>query len=87
MKQLVKINRKIKDKPCDLYSPDDTFLGQIKTILELEDIKIQIKRKSLVGYYVIFYNQRIDITPDGKMTHWPVGFFEIFDDQMRELLS
>jgi hypothetical protein len=78
MNQPVKIN-KIKDSKAYLFY-NSTEIGLISNQLELNDVRLQIAKQKLSGYYIIFANheglQEIAIRPDGSLSHWPSGFFD-----------
>jgi hypothetical protein len=78
MNQPVKIN-KIKDSKAYLFY-NSTEIGLISNQLELDDVRLQIAKQKLSGYYIIFANheglQEIAIRPDGSLSHWPSGFFD-----------
>lgn len=80
----VQIN-KIIESPCDLYGPDDKLIGTIDNELSFNDIRIQIKRKQLLGYYVIWQEHKILINHDGRVSFWPNGFFNTAETQLHEL--
>lgn len=82
----VKINHNIKEPECSLYDPEGNCLGVINTSVILNDVRLQIKRQNLEGYYVLFENHRIDIHGNGRLSYWPVGFYDIWQDQMFELI-
>jgi hypothetical protein len=78
MNQPVKIN-KIKDSKAYLFY-NSTEIGLISNQLELDDVRLQVAKQRLIGYYIIFANheglQEIAIRPDGSLSHWPSGFFD-----------
>jgi hypothetical protein len=82
----VKINRNLKETECSLYGPDGSFIGIIDSEIILNDVRLQIKRQQLEGYYIIFENNKITIHLNGKLNHWPNGFFRTWTDQLFELL-
>lgn len=86
----VKINKNIKDSVAYLLH-NSIEIGTISTELELNDVRLQIARQKLNGYYIIFCNgdglQEISIRPDGSLSSWPDGFFDIKQKQLRELVK
>ena len=88
MNQPVKIN-KIKDYKAYLFY-NSTEIGLISNLLELNDVRLQIAKQKLSGYYIIFANheglQEIAIRPDGSLSSWPEGFFDTLDKQLMELI-
>ena len=84
---MVKINNNLKEKPCFLYDGQDNLVGEIKNNAALNDVRIQIKKSELEGYYIIFENFILGIDKNGNVGHWPKGFFDLFDKQLDELLK
>ena len=54
-----------------LYSPSGEALGTIENELQLNDIQIQICRENATGYYIIWNDEKIDISPNGEFSCWP----------------
>ena len=86
-------NNDIKEEICFLYDNNDNFLFQIDSNLKLNDVRIQIKDQKLDGYYVEYQeegkycNTTIYISPEGRLNHWPEGFYRLFDEQLDRLLD
>lgn len=81
---------KIEEVKCDLHSSDGRFLWTIESQLELNDVRIQIKEKSLEDYYLIFNDNdgiqhRIEINKSGQLSNWPQGFYDTWEWQMYRL--
>ena len=76
----------IKENTCELYDPDSNWVGTIRSALSFNDVRLQISRRNLIGYYVMFGNEQIAIDKDGKADKWPRGFFDIWENQLFELL-
>ena len=85
----VKINKDIKDAKAYLFYNSDE-IGLISNQLQLNDIRLQVAKQKLSGYYIIFANheglQEIAIRPDGSLSIWPEGFFDILEKQLMELV-
>ena len=79
--------RNIQDLPAKLYSPNDKLIGIIKNQLQLYDIQIQIASQRLEGYYIMFKGIKIEINRFGVHKEYPLGFFDIQDDQLMTLLK
>lgn len=86
----VKINKDIKDSVAYLLH-NGIEIGAISTELELNDVRLQIAKQRLNGYYIIFYNgdglQEISILQDGSLSSWPYGFFDTQQKQLKELVK
>jgi hypothetical protein len=83
----VKINRNLKEPECSLYGPDGTFLGVIDSGIILNDVRLQIKRQKLEGYYILFKNHIITIHSNGRLNHYPDGFYDTWSNQLFELIE
>jgi hydrogenase maturation factor len=88
MKQPVKIN-KIKDSKAYLFY-NSIEIGLISNQLQLNDVRLQIAKQKLSGYYIIFHNgkglQAINIRPDGSLSRWPSGFFDANEKILAEIV-
>jgi predicted ATPase len=82
----IKINR-IKETTAKLYDPEDVYVGTIKSVLQLNDVRIQIMGQKLSGYYIIWKDDKLEVTKDGRMEYWPKGFFDTFDYQLTALIN
>ena len=83
---VVKINT-IKETTYILIDPQGIVVGEIASQLQLDDIRIQIKKQCISGYTINWKDQLINISKDGSFDTWPVGFFDIMDTQLNELLD
>jgi hypothetical protein len=54
-----------------LYSPSGEALGTIENELQLNDIQIQICRENATGYYIIWKDEKINISPNGEFSCFP----------------
>lgn len=81
---MIKI-KKIEPVVWPVYDPDDDSVG-VLNVFELNDLRIQIAKEQVSGYYVMFGDRRIDIRPSGVLTAWPNDFFDQYETQLRELL-
>ena len=82
----MKINT-IEETTAELFGPDDKHIGHITGVLQLNDIRIQVKKGSLEGYYIVWKDTILYIDIHGKLDEWPDGFFDIEDKQLHELLT
>ena len=80
----VQINN-ITDVPCLLYNPENVLVGTITDHLQFCDVRLQIKRRNLEGYYVMFNGQKILIKPNGEPETWPLDFFDMLDNLLSKL--
>jgi hypothetical protein len=79
--------KKIVETTCDLYNPKDVYVGTITSILELNDVRIQIKKQNVGGYYIKWKDYILDIDNKGYIEMYPPGFYDLFDLQLEELLE
>ena len=83
----VKINN-IVEPVVKLYDSNDVEVGLITNYLQLNDVRLQIKRQKLEGYYVIFgEDYKISIYSNSTMSGWPDGFYDLIDKQLEELID
>jgi hypothetical protein len=73
---------KITPPTIDLYAPDASYLGCLNEY-EFHYARVQIKKESKYGYYVIFDSKKIQIDKFGNLKEWPNGMF----DQLSDLYS
>jgi hypothetical protein len=78
----VKINR-WKPPVVALYDPEGTYMGDVN-LFEFGDIRLQIAKQKLIGYYVIWQTERYDIDSDGSGAYLE-GFHDITLKQCIEL--
>lgn len=75
--------KQIIEPVCRLYSPDDTLVGKIISGVQLCDVRCQIKKESVEGYYIIWNNGnqdfRLNINKNGGIDYWPDGFYDQLD--------
>jgi predicted ATPase len=83
---MIKINE-IVESVSKLYDKDDKLVGEITSLLQLDDIRIQIKKEKVSGYYVIWNNLKIRIDKFGYLEDWPRGFYDNMDKQLDELID
>lgn len=87
---MIKI-RKIKETICQLYDPQDNLVGTIRSELQLNDVRLQIKEQNISGYYIMWKDKGLDyhinIDRKGTLENWPVGFYDTAIGQCEKLLS
>ena len=65
----------ITPQTVELFDPQDNSLGFVNEY-ELGDVKIQIAKYKLSGYYVKFEGRRLRIDHFGTLEDYPNGFFD-----------
>jgi hypothetical protein len=78
---------KFKEPKCPLYNSDDELIGIIESSFELQDVKIQINRSKLKGYYCMYNNTKIKFNELGGVINYKHGFYDTFDNQIDILLG
>ncbi len=81
---MVKIN-KIVPQTVQLFDPSDNLMGLINEY-EFADIRIQIKKNKIEGYYILYNNIKVFINSDGFINHWPDGLFDLLLKSYNKLL-
>jgi len=68
------------------------IIGIIDNILQLNDVRLQIKEENATGYYILWCDEkytnqthRLEIHHDGNVSSWPEGFFDLLDKQLEKL--
>jgi hypothetical protein len=79
--------KRIPAERADLYSNTDELIGTVYNEYEFNFVRIQIARKKLIGYYVMWKGQKIPIESNGKVTYWPKGFHDLQEQQLTELFK
>lgn len=69
--------RPVEETTATLYAPDGTLIGDIVTVTQLYDVRHQIMRSWLSGYYITWFDYKIMIGPDGSLSSCPRGFFDL----------
>lgn len=78
--------RKIEETTADLFKDGVGFIGTITSDLQLHDVRIQIMEKKAEGYSITWKGCNIEIDSSGMLSCWPVGLFDILDNQVEKLL-
>lgn len=81
------IIKDLKDVPCDLYGPNDEYIGKITNVLQFTDIRVQIKERKLSGYYFLFEGEKICIDKNGSLDKYPHGLFDTEENLLCKLLD
>ena len=80
----IKINKIIPPK-VSVYSPDNHFLG-IANEYEFLDIRVQIKRAQISGYYVKFFEHKVLIDKNGNLDKKKERLLDIMSNYYMELI-
>lgn len=70
--------------PRDLYNQDG-YVGTCYNEYDIQDVRLQIAKQSLEGYYFLWNNIHIFIRPNGELECCPKGFI-LIGDMLTEIL-
>lgn len=82
---MIKVN-KIIPQTVEAFDPDGNSLGFLND-LEFNDLRIQIMKENVNGYYMMFENERIGIDNDGNINPWRKGFYDMDNIQINEMVD
>lgn len=68
-----------------VYDPLDNELGTINEY-ELLDIRVQIKKAQVFGYYLIFKGEKVRIDKNGTLESYPNGLLDTMTGYYCELI-
>ena len=73
------INKHVGEFNADAYNADGEFLGNVETICELLDFRVQIKTEHKWGYYLIVHKKdgtdtKVTIDGYGNLSDYPDEF-------------
>ncbi len=57
------------------YSPNDQFIGLVNNSIEALQVRVDIAKEKLEGYYFMSGNIKIDILSNGEVRNWPEGLY------------
>ena len=80
---MIKINR-IIPPTLQIYTPNGELLGTVNEY-EFLDIRVQIKKHQVSGYYGIFNGERINIDRNGELEKYPNGLLDTMTRYYLEL--
>jgi len=81
----IKIN-KIEEPVSKLFDSEDNLVGKISSLLELNEVRIQIKKNKLYNYYIRWGDHIIYLSNDGTFYPFIEGFYDQIDYQLEALL-
>jgi len=82
---MIKIN-KMPEQTVEIFAPDGKSIG-FANEHEFNDIKLQILKQDVEGYYIVFNGEKINIETDGQLEHWPPGLFDFQLKQYQDLIE
>lgn len=81
---MIKINR-ITPPTLDIYKPSGKLLGTVNEY-EFLDIRVQIKKEQIFGYYLIFNGEKVQIDKNGELEEYPLGLLDTMSGFYFELI-
>lgn len=82
---MVKLN-KIEPQIVEVYHVEEGLIGKLNQY-EFNDLRVQICREQVIGYFVFFNERSYPIDANGRISGWPKGLFDLFDEQLEQLLT
>lgn len=79
------VPKEIEVEVAEHFAPDGTSLGFLN-LYEATELRVQIAKEAVAGYYAMWNGEKIIIEPDGAIYNWPSGFFDLWDNLMAELI-
>lgn len=70
----------------EVFTPKGRSLGLVNEF-EFNDLRIQISKNRIEGYYLMYNDKKHNITVDGKLDEWSSGLFDIIEIQLSELFK
>lgn len=68
------------------YDPDGNFLGFLNEA-ESTDLRLQIARHGVSGYYLAYCGEKLYINEYGRIDNWPAGLYDTNEKLITELLK
>lgn len=84
--ETIKINNNIKEDEVPLYNPQGKLIGIIKNELAFNDVRIQIYKNKLEGYYIIWKDRVYKFNKYGWLFDWPDDLYQTYMNQLDMLL-
>lgn len=81
---MIKIN-KITPPTLDVYTSNGELIGEVNEY-EFLDIRVQIKKLQLSGYYLIFKGKKVRIDRNGELEDYPIGLLDTMSRFYCELI-
>lgn len=85
--EIIKINNNIKEDKVPLYNPQGKLIGIIKNELAFNDVRIQIYKNKLEGYYIIWKDRVYKFNKYGYLLDWPHDLYQTYMDQLDILVN
>ena len=81
---MIKFN-KIDPPTLEVYTPNNELIGVVNEY-EFLDIRVQIKKAQVFGYYIIFKGEKVRIDRNGELESYPIGLLDTMTNYYMDLL-
>jgi hypothetical protein len=81
---MIQIN-KIIPPTLEVYEPNGNLIGTVNEY-EFLDLRVQIKKLQLSGYYLIFNFKKVRIDRNGELEEYPIGLLDTMTNFYCELI-
>jgi len=81
---MVQIN-KIIPPTLEVYAPNGELLGEVNEY-EFLDIRVQIKKSQVSGYYLQFKGKKVRIDRNGELEEYPIGLLDTMTGYYMDLI-
>lgn len=82
---MIQIN-KIIPPTLQVYEPNENLIGTVNEY-EFLDLRVQIKKLQLSGYYLIFNGKKVRIDRNGELEEYPIGLLDTMTNFYWELIT
>lgn len=86
MSEAIKVNNELLEPVCSLYNTKGENIGEIHNSMQLNDVRLQIKKEGIAGYTVWFNGRFVKIDKNGNLDTWPDGFYDQTINQLIQLI-
>lgn len=77
--------KKITPPTLEIYNRNGELLGEVNEY-EFLDIRVQIRKAQISGYWLIFKNKKVRIDRNGELEEYPIGLLDTMSNYYYQLL-
>lgn len=81
------LNNRLHDERIEFFNANGEYIGNTTNLLTFTDVRLQIARRKLTGFYLKFRGKKIEIDCNGNLKEWPNGLMDKNTNQLCELLN
>lgn len=81
---MIQVN-KITPQVVEHFDPDNNSLGFLNYEEHL-DLRVQIKKEQIFGYYLVFNDKKIRLDLNGECEDYPIGLYETITNYLFQLI-